>query len=272
MLGSELGNQIVHKETQVMAFDPIPVLRVTKSVEQEPVLLLALCQSGQHTRSISELAQGIIRLDYWRGVQPDWHAAWQDRCVKRSYVSRANGSFELTSQGSGRLHDLCTLAYALRNPFKHLTTAGFRATLHARKAFQEQNDKPLFSSRPVSQINHLENRTNYHVYVVLLKADVVDKCQYLIDLNPNRRISYACLYVGHTARTPNMRFESHRYGNKASKLVRDYGVCLVPDLYAHLNPLSSQKRANETERKLALSLRKQGYTTTAGHHDWPIRR
>jgi len=74
------------------------------------------------------------------------------------------------------------------------------------------------------------------VYVVLLK--VVDKKQ--------RR--YA-LYVGKTGRKPEVRFQQHKDGYKASKYVKKYGIRLLPELFAHLNPMSG---AEATEWKLAL--------------------
>jgi hypothetical protein len=40
------------------------------------------------------------------------------------------------------------------------------------------------------------------------------------------------------------------------------------DLYADLNPIMSREQAEEVEGIFAGSLRRQGYTITAGHHDW----
>lgn len=265
-MGSEPDNQLARKETSVMVIDPLPVLCVTRPVEQELVLLLALYHASDAV-SLTHTVQLINRLGYWRGAQPDWHATWNDRCLAYAYVSPTNGGFALSSQGVGRLYDLCTLAYALRDPLKHLTTSGYQDVCRVRKALRKQAERPPFSSRAVSQTVYQEHRSEYHVYVVLLKSDVLSQYPFLLRLNPDRKANYACLYVGHTARTPDLRFESHRRGSKASIRVRDFGVSLVPDLYAHFNPLPSREHADDAERKLALTLRAQGYTTTAGHHD-----
>ena len=80
--------------------------------------------------------------------------------------------------------------------------------------------------------------------------------------------NYPCLYVGCTGGTPEKRFKDHKKGCQASQVVQDYGGCLVPDLYAHLNPIKSREQAVAMEKIFAGSLRKQGYTVTAGHHDW----
>jgi predicted GIY-YIG superfamily endonuclease len=71
-------------------------------------------------------------------------------------------------------------------------------------------------------------------------------------------------YVGMTGLTPEERFLNHKAGIKAARVVRKYGVRLVPKLYAHLNPMSYQK-ALAMEGMLADSLRKRGYVVFGGH-------
>lgn len=44
-------------------------------------------------------------------------------------------------------------------------------------------------------------------------------------------------YVGMTGLTPEQRFENHKAGLKAARVVRTYGERLVPKLYVHLNPM-----------------------------------
>lgn len=46
------------------------------------------------------------------------------------------------------------------------------------------------------------------------------------------------LYVGQTALDPDLRFDQHKNGYKASRAVRRFGVKLLPELVAHLNPLA----------------------------------
>jgi hypothetical protein len=47
-------------------------------------------------------------------------------------------------------------------------------------------------------------------------------------------------------------------------VVKRYGVRLLPELYAHLNPMPSEAAA-KMEKDLAEDLRAEGYTVTGGH-------
>ena len=67
-----------------------------------------------------------------------------------------------------------------------------------------------------------------------------------------------------TGLTPEERFQNHRHGIKAARIVRRFGLRLVPRLYKHLNPMSYAK-AQEMEAALAESLRKRGYVVYGGH-------
>jgi predicted GIY-YIG superfamily endonuclease len=91
---------------------------------------------------------------------------------------------------------------------------------------------------------------HHHVYVV-----------YLRNPNGDRKAGY---YVGMTGLTPEERFNNHKAGVKAARVVRKYGERLVPHLYAHLNPMP-YKKAVEMEAWLADSLRKRGYQVFGGH-------
>jgi predicted GIY-YIG superfamily endonuclease len=71
-------------------------------------------------------------------------------------------------------------------------------------------------------------------------------------------------YVGMTGLTPEQRFENHKRGVKAARVVTRFGERLVPRLYAHLNPMPYAK-AVEMEAALAESLRKRGYNVFGGH-------
>ena len=53
-------------------------------------------------------------------------------------------------------------------------------------------------------------------------------------------------------------------GSKAAPLVKRYGIRLLPELYAHLNPLPYEA-AVQMEQDLAEDLRRAGYTVTGGH-------
>jgi predicted GIY-YIG superfamily endonuclease len=91
---------------------------------------------------------------------------------------------------------------------------------------------------------------HHHVYVVYLKNPKGDG-----------RAGY---YVGMTGLTPEHRFQNHKSGIKAARVVKKFGVRLVPRLYAHLNPMPFDK-AVKMEVMLADSLRKRGYVIYGGH-------
>lgn len=71
-------------------------------------------------------------------------------------------------------------------------------------------------------------------------------------------------YVGMTGLTPEERFQNHKKGYKAARVVERCGERLVPRLYKHLNPMPFAK-AVEMEAVLADSLRKRGYVVYGGH-------
>ena len=64
--------------------------------------------------------------------------------------------------------------------------------------------------------------------------------------------------------TPEERFANHMAGVKDASLVKRYGIRLLPELYAYLNPMPFEA-AVEMERDLAEDLRQSGYTVTGGH-------
>lgn len=82
--------------------------------------------------------------------------------------------------------------------------------------------------------------------------------------NPARREAWG-LYVGQTSRDPDLRFDQHKAGYKASGAVRRYGVRLLPDMVAHLNPLRGWESL-ELEAGLAEEFRSAGIPWVAGGH------
>ncbi len=94
-----------------------------------------------------------------------------------------------------------------------------------------------------------QGRDHHSVYVVFLR-------------NP-RGDGRAAYYVGMTGLSPEQRFQNHKQGIKAARIVRRCGERLVPRLYAHLNPMSYAK-AKQMEVFLADSLRKRGYVVYGG--------
>ncbi len=93
-------------------------------------------------------------------------------------------------------------------------------------------------------------KAHHNVYVVYLRNPKGD--------------GKAGYYVGLTGLTPEQRFENHKKGVKAARVVRLYGERLVPKLYEHLNPMP-YAAAKEAEARLAEDLRRRGFAVFGGH-------
>jgi predicted GIY-YIG superfamily endonuclease len=93
-------------------------------------------------------------------------------------------------------------------------------------------------------------RGHHNVYVVYLRNPKGDG-----------RAGY---YVGMTGLRPEHRFQNHKQGIKAARIVKRCGERLVPRLYAHLNPMPYAE-AKMMEGWLAESLRKRGFVVYGGH-------
>ena len=73
------------------------------------------------------------------------------------------------------------------------------------------------------------------------------------------------LYVGQTSRDPDWRFDQHKAGYKASGAVRRFGVQLLPQVVAHLNPLGREESL-DLEAMLADAFRAAGIPWVEGGH------
>jgi hypothetical protein len=73
------------------------------------------------------------------------------------------------------------------------------------------------------------------------------------------------LYVGETSLDPDLRFDQHKTGYKASRYVNRFGVRLLPQLFAHFNPLRRWE-AVELEPVLAEAFRDAGVPWVEGGH------
>ena len=104
---------------------------------------------------------------------------------------------------------------------------------------------------------------HHNVYVVLLD-DAVLGFSKVQRANPDRDPGKPAVYVGLTGLDPEQRFENHQRGIRSVSLVRRYGVGLMPELYAYLNPMPYEAAA-QMERDLAEDLRREGYTVLGGH-------
>jgi hypothetical protein len=75
----------------------------------------------------------------------------------------------------------------------------------------------------VAKAHRKVGKGNHHIYVVLLKGFAA-----------NSRYG---VYVGESRYLPAKRFAQHKSGIRAAGSVKRKGVCLLPSLYRHLNPL-----------------------------------
>jgi len=88
---------------------------------------------------------------------------------------------------------------------------------------------------------------------------------YVVLLHDPRRSEPWGLYVGQTSRDPDLRFDQHKAGYKASGAARRHGVRLLPDLVAHLNPMRRWE-AIDLEEALAEAFRAAGVPWVEGGH------
>jgi hypothetical protein len=118
--------------------------------------------------------------------------------------------------------------------------------------------------RTFRQIRAASEAAHHHnVYVVLLAPDAGSLREVRAE-NPRVDPAKPCVYVGMTGLSPEERFQNHKRGLKAARVVQRYGLRLLPELYEVFNPMPFEA-ALEMERELAEDLRAQGYTVTGGH-------
>ncbi len=98
---------------------------------------------------------------------------------------------------------------------------------------------------------HRQARAKHTLYVVLLED--------------RRRSPPWGFYVGETSRDPDLRFDQHKTGYKASRYVNRFGVRLLTDVVAHLNPLRRWE-AKELEAALAEAFLAAGLPWVEGGH------
>ncbi|MFZ5719678.1 MAG: hypothetical protein ACOY5Y_09485 [Pseudomonadota bacterium] len=113
-------------------------------------------------------------------------------------------------------------------------------------------DRARAAARSLRATTHRARRAGHSVYVALLRDD-------------RRPGEPWGLYVGQTSRDPDLRFDQHKAGYKASGAVRRFGVRLLPELTEHLNPLRAWE-ALELEAALAEAFRAAGIDWVEGGH------
>ena len=104
---------------------------------------------------------------------------------------------------------------------------------------------------------------HHNVYVVMLDPKA-GKLRKVRAENPARDPTKPCVYVGMTGLRPEERLSNHKAGIKSASLVKRFGLRLLPELYAHLNPMPFEAAA-QMELDLAEDLRQAGYAVTGGH-------
>src|SRR4051812_17122510 len=100
--------------------------------------------------------------------------------------------------------------------------------------------KALQAARTLRAVTIAHKKAEHSVYVVLL--------------HDARRHEPWGLYVGQTSRDPDLRFDQHKAGYKASADVKRFGVCLLPEFVEHLNPMR-QWESLDLEAALAEAFR-----------------
>lgn len=107
------------------------------------------------------------------------------------------------------------------------------------------------AARSLRAETHGQTGAGHSVYVVLLR---------------DPRCAGRCgLYVGQTSRDPDWRFDQHKSGYKSSGAVKRFGVCLLPELTEHSNPMH-QWESLELEAALAKAFRQAGVPWVEGGH------
>ena len=103
----------------------------------------------------------------------------------------------------------------------------------------------------------MSRRHHYHVYVIELSKEVLDKPRFM-KANPAYRTGMPCVYVGMTGLDPDVRFDKHKAGIQANRYVMEFGLRLLPELYEVYNPMPYDA-ARDMEVELAIGLAEEGY-------------
>ena len=105
----------------------------------------------------------------------------------------------------------------------------------------------------------------YYVYVIELDRAFA-KTSRAKRGNPDADIDKPCIYVGSSAKKPEVRFLEHINGKRNkrgplfSRVVFKYGVRLRPRLYQKHNPMTTREEAQAKEKELTAKYKKRGYT------------
>ena len=92
---------------------------------------------------------------------------------------------------------------------------------------------------------------------VELSQDVLLNARFMrsnLGYQPGKR----CVYVGMTGLDPDVRFDKHKAGIQANRYVQEFGVRLMPEIYALYNPLAYDE-ARRLEVELGIDLHEGGF-------------
>ncbi len=103
----------------------------------------------------------------------------------------------------------------------------------------------------------MARRKQYHVYLVELSQEVLRKARFMRS-SPNYQAGKPGVYVGMTGLDPDVRFDKHKAGIQANRYVHEYGLRLLPELYALHHPLTYDE-ARCLDVELGIGLREGGF-------------
>jgi hypothetical protein len=153
-----------------------------------------------------------------------------------------------------------TFSHATRVPLQQKPRSASAATVLQATGLPLQLSQLMRRKR--GRLRSTKPEFHHNVYVVLLsKAALKDLS--ILRRNPARDPSKPAVYVGLTGLPVDHRFENHKNGYKSARLVRNYGVRLLPELFEHLNPMPYE-HAVQMEKDLADDLRAQGFAVCGG--------
>lgn len=89
---------------------------------------------------------------------------------------------------------------------------------------------------------------------------------YVVLLHDPTRSGRWRLYVGQTSRDPDVRFDQHKAGHKASRAVKEFGVRLMPHMVEHLNPVRGWEKISGARGRVADGFRQAGIYWIEGGH------
>jgi|TARA_B100000809_G_scaffold198213_1_gene197982 hypothetical protein len=99
--------------------------------------------------------------------------------------------------------------------------------------------------------------STHNIYVIELDKEVLKKRRFK-EANPDYVEGKPCVYVGMTSKSPEDRFNQHKEGYRASRIVKQFGIRLKPRHYESHNPMNRDE-ASEMEFEKARRLRKKGW-------------